>query len=69
MLLVTASPNHLEEVEQLLSQLDQPAADAALPLRSINLKKAMPSRAAELLEEAVFSGQSGSTSDRGHRCR
>ena len=55
MLLVTASPNHLEEVEQLLSQLDQPAADAALPLRSINLKKATPSRAAQLLEEAVFS--------------
>ncbi|MDG2422645.1 MAG: secretin N-terminal domain-containing protein [Phycisphaerales bacterium] len=53
-LLVTASPQHLDEVEQLLAKLDQPVDDSTLPLRSINLKTATPSRAADLLEEVVF---------------
>ncbi|MCH2132657.1 MAG: hypothetical protein MK116_02795 [Phycisphaerales bacterium] len=54
MLLVTASPQHLKEVEQLLEQLDQPVKDASLPLRSVVLKSATPSRAAKLLDEVVF---------------
>ncbi|MEE2908342.1 MAG: secretin N-terminal domain-containing protein [Planctomycetota bacterium] len=54
MLLVTASPQHLAEVERLVKQLDQPVEDAALPLRSITLQTATPSKAAGLLEDIVF---------------
>ncbi|MCH2152846.1 MAG: hypothetical protein MK089_05845, partial [Phycisphaerales bacterium] len=55
MLLVTASARDLKEVDSLLDQLDQPMTDATLPLQSVVLKSAVPSRAVKLLDEAVFS--------------
>jgi len=54
-LLVTAAPEHLTEVDDLLDRLDRKLGEAMHPLRMIELVSAQPSRAAELIEKIVLS--------------
>jgi len=59
-LLVTASPEQLVEVDSLLHQLDVDFGRDMHTLRTISMAAALPSRAAELLEQIVV----GSDQDR-----
>ena len=54
MLLVTAAPEELIEVEALLLELDDDSRKELYELRTIELAAALPSRAAELLEQVVI---------------
>jgi type II secretion system protein D len=52
-LLVTASSEHLAEVDRLLADLDRELGEDIHPLRVVEMKAALPSRAAELLDKIV----------------
>lgn len=54
MLLVTASPEHLTEVETLLSSLDVELGESRHPLRMVEVKNILPSQAQRVLEQAVI---------------
>ncbi len=55
-LLVTAAPEQLVEVEQLLKELDRPLNEARQPLRVVELKSATPSEAQRVIEAMVIAG-------------
>ncbi|MCA9296085.1 MAG: hypothetical protein KC983_06195, partial [Phycisphaerales bacterium] len=59
-LLVTASPEQLQEVDQLLVDLDRPLGDERHPLRIVELKVAAADQEARVLEQVVV----GSDQDR-----
>lgn len=54
MLLVTAAPEHLAEVDELLQSLDRQLGETVHELRMIDLEAAQPSRAAQLIEQIVI---------------
>lgn len=54
MLLVTAAPELLSEVDDLLDRLDRKLGEDMHPLRMIELTSAQPSRAAELIQKIVL---------------
>ncbi len=55
MLIVTAAPEHLAEVDELLESLDRTLGEATHALRMIDLEAAQPSRVAELIDKVVLS--------------
>ncbi|MEM7227865.1 MAG: secretin N-terminal domain-containing protein [Planctomycetota bacterium] len=53
-LLVTASPEQLQEIDQLLVELDQKTGDDRFPLRVVELDEAPADQAARLLDRVVI---------------
>ncbi|TVQ54711.1 MAG: hypothetical protein EA377_04940, partial [Phycisphaerales bacterium] len=53
-LIVTASPEAMKEVEDLLRELDRPLGEEVFPLRTVELETAEPQRAAQILEQTVL---------------
>jgi len=55
-LIVSAAPEQMGEIEQLIAQLDRPTGAAREALRIVSLNAAQPSTAARLLRESVLGG-------------
>ncbi len=54
MLIVTAAPEQLAEVESLIDRLDQPTGESRYPLKIVELKHARPQQASQILQQVVL---------------